>query len=222
MEPITLACAVGLEAAPLLERLSEVTRVAVHGRTAHRGLLDGRPVVLLIAGMGKTNAAQSLTSLFERVGSMPVVGFGVGGAYESSGLEVAQVAVATVEYYGDEGVSTAGGWISCEGIGIPLAEVGGDKHFNAFPVDESFVEPMLAQLADRGIQSLAGPFVTVSTCSGTAARGAVLERRFGAICETMEGAAYAHVARLYGVPYLEVRGISNLVEDRDVAVWRLQ
>jgi futalosine hydrolase len=89
-------------------------------------------------------------------------------------------------------------------------------------VDESFVEPMLAQLADRGIQSLAGPFVTVSTCSGTAARGAVLERRFGAICETMEGAAYAHVARLYGVPYLEVRGISNLVEDRDVAVWRLQ
>jgi futalosine hydrolase len=35
----------------------------------------------------------------------------------------------------------------------------------------------------------------------------------------MEGAAAAQVARLHGVPWLEVRGISNMVEDRDMKKW---
>jgi futalosine hydrolase len=37
----------------------------------------------------------------------------------------------------------------------------------------------------------------------------------------MEGAAAAHVCALYDLPFLELRGISNLVEDRDREKWRL-
>jgi futalosine hydrolase len=37
----------------------------------------------------------------------------------------------------------------------------------------------------------------------------------------MEGAAAAHVCALYRLPFLEVRGISNLVEDRDRERWRI-
>jgi futalosine hydrolase len=35
----------------------------------------------------------------------------------------------------------------------------------------------------------------------------------------MEGAAAAQVAELHGIPWLEVRGISNIVEDRDIEKW---
>jgi len=35
----------------------------------------------------------------------------------------------------------------------------------------------------------------------------------------MEGAAAAQVAELHGVPWLEMRGISNIVEDRDLKKW---
>ena len=38
----------------------------------------------------------------------------------------------------------------------------------------------------------------------------------------MEGAAIAHVARLHGVPVGEVRGISNMVTNRDSKSWRLK
>jgi futalosine hydrolase len=35
----------------------------------------------------------------------------------------------------------------------------------------------------------------------------------------MEGVAAAQVAELHHVPWLEVRGISNIVEDRDPGKW---
>ena len=37
----------------------------------------------------------------------------------------------------------------------------------------------------------------------------------------MEGAAAAHICLMYGVPFAEVRGISNLVVDRDRESWDL-
>jgi futalosine hydrolase len=37
----------------------------------------------------------------------------------------------------------------------------------------------------------------------------------------MEGAAVAQVAALHDIPWLEVRGISNIVEDRDLKKWNI-
>ncbi|MBI4710197.1 MAG: hypothetical protein HY759_03720 [Nitrospirae bacterium] len=67
-----------------------------------------------------------------------------------------------------------------------------------------------------------GAFVTVSTSTGTNKRAKELEKRFNAICENMEGAAVAHVCAMYGIPMLEVRGISNIVEDRDRDKWDIK
>lgn len=181
-----------------------------------------RPVLVLIAGMGKTNAARALTATLEHESVAGIVGFGVAGAYPRSRLEIGSVALADIAHYGDEGVETPDGWISCEGIGIPLFESADQRHFNDFPCDEACVEAVKAAFSALGRPISVGGFVTVSTCSGTAERGRRLARRYDALCETMEGAAYAHTARHYGVPYLELRGISNLVMDRDLRQWRLE
>ena len=66
------------------------------------------------------------------------------------------------------------------------------------------------------------PFVTVSSCTGTDGIARELERRTAGAVESMEGAAIAHVAHLHGVPVGEVRGISNLVTNRDTTTWRLK
>ena len=67
-----------------------------------------------------------------------------------------------------------------------------------------------------------GTFITLSACTGTSARARELENRYHGLCENMEGAAAAQVAALHGIPWLEVRGISNLVEDRDLTKWDLR
>ena len=65
-------------------------------------------------------------------------------------------------------------------------------------------------------------FVTVSTCTGTESAAREIESRTNGAVENMEGAAVAHVGRLHNVPVGEVRGISNLVTNRDSNSWRLK
>jgi futalosine hydrolase len=62
----------------------------------------------------------------------------------------------------------------------------------------------------------------MTTCTGTDAAARDIERRTGGAVESMEGAAIAHVAHLHGIPVGEVRGISNIVTNRDVATWQLE
>ena len=69
---------------------------------------------------------------------------------------------------------------------------------------------------------LAGPCITASQVTGTAAEADELAERWEALAESMEGAAAAHICALYGVPFLEVRGISNLVGDRDREHWQVR
>ena len=69
----------------------------------------------------------------------------------------------------------------------------------------------------------AGPCITASQVTGIDAEDAQeLADRWEALAESMEGAAAAHVCALYDVPFLEVRGISNLVGDRDRERWQVR
>ena len=62
----------------------------------------------------------------------------------------------------------------------------------------------------------------MTSCTGTDAAARDIAVRTRGAVESMEGAAIAHVARLHSLPVGEVRGISNLVTDRDTKAWRLK
>jgi futalosine hydrolase len=221
--PLALVCSVLFECERLRAELADAREVRIGRKPAWTGRLDGAEVVLLPGGMGKTNAAHALTALLEAQPVRGVIGFGIAGAYPGSGLSIGAVALATAAVYGDEGVQTPSGWIGTEGIGIPLWRAGESPLYNEFALDAARVEQARAALASAGFDVRTGPFVTVSCCSGTAALGETMAARFpGALCEGMEGAALAHVAAIYEVPLLELRAVSNLVEDRDMTRWRIR
>ena len=126
---------------------------------------------------------------------------------------------ASSECFADEGVETPEGWRSLDLIGIPLLKVDGEPVYNRIPFSTRHAEAAHRLALELGIRGEIGPFLTVSTCSGTLARGEELLRRFPGICENMEGAAVAQAALLHGTDFLEVRGVSNLVEERDLSRW---
>ncbi|PKN23327.1 MAG: hypothetical protein CVU68_01250 [Deltaproteobacteria bacterium HGW-Deltaproteobacteria-3] len=49
----------------------------------------------------------------------------------------------------------------------------------------------------------------------------MLRAAHNGLCENMEGAAVARVCQEFAVPCLEVRCVSNMVEDRNPANWQL-
>lgn len=174
-----------------------------------REQLSGRDDVrLIVTGVGPVNAAIAVTRAMADGNPRQILVCGIGGSYPNSGLQVLDVACAEMECYGDLGASTPSGFLDMKALGFPL--VGG-----ATPIYNEV--PMQIFPAGRRAK-----FVTVTTCTGTAHAARLIEARTGGAVENMEGAAVAHVAYLYGVPAGEVRGISNMVTDRDTSAWRIK
>jgi futalosine hydrolase len=177
---------------------------------------------LAITGIGAVNTAHVLTQYLsmKRAPSL-VIQTGIAGAYVPAGVAVGSVLLADTEIYGDLGVLTPAGWRPLEEIGIPLVESTGarDARFNYFPLDADLVKR--ASKAAGPLIARTGKFLTLSQVSGVRALGDQLYERFGALCESMEGAAAAHICALHDVPFLEVRGVSNLIEDRDRKKWKI-
>ena len=210
---LLLVSATEIESATIQSALGDAKATQHAGKTVIAGTLCDWRCTLLHTGIGAVNAAHALTCQLEEQLPDLVIQFGIGGAYVPTGLSIRSVVLATEEIYGDVGVITPEGWKPADEIGIPLVH-SDPPHFNRFPLDSQLVSTAAEICGAR-----CGPFVTVSQCSGVQAVGDALHARFNALCESMEGAAAAHICTLYAVPFLEVRGISNLVEDRDPACW---
>lgn len=219
MKPVIVTAATSGELSLLVSALEGRERLHPCRREAYRGTLAGWPTILAVTGIGKVNTAAAVASLLERFEPELLINTGCAGAYRGSGLAVGDLAMATAEVFGDEGVLAPDGWHSLELIGIPAVEKNGECWFNSFPLTRWAMDKAGHVAGAAGLTLRHGTFVTVSTSSGTAERGEELFRRFGGICENMEGGAAAQVALLYGADCLEIRGVSNLVEDRDLARW---
>lgn len=222
---VLLLGATAFEQGFLAAHLEERVEQQVAGRRWQRGRLAGRETLMVEGGIGAVNTAHALTCVLQVHQPGLVLQAGVGGAYPAARLGIGDVALASEENYGDLGVRTPAGWQSAELIGIPVLQQD-ESYFNRFPLDPEMVARAARILLDGtwevgGPALRRGPFVTVQECSGLASLGEERAARFSALCENMEGAAAAHLCRLYQIPFLEVRGISNLVEDRRREGWDL-
>jgi futalosine hydrolase len=168
-----------------------------------------RPYVPVITtGVGAVNAAYALTRFLDREEVKGIVVCGIGGAYPVSGLAVGSVVCAESEYYGDLGADSADGFLDMEALGFALVS-NPVPLYNALPMQ-------IFPAAGRA------RFVTVNKCTGNDADARAIGTRTGGGVENMEGAAIAHVAALAGIPVGEIRGISNLVGNRDRSAWRVK
>ncbi|MDX1776427.1 MAG: futalosine hydrolase [Desulfobulbales bacterium] len=173
------------------------------------------PLALLVTGMGPVITAARLSHYLSLHGAAiaGVLNMGVAGAYLDSGVVLLDICLAKEEFLGD--------------FGICMQDEIQDFAPKLSPQDTSLVLSNDLQawvtgiLYDNNIAFKAENFVTVNCCSGTAERGAYLRDKFAAGCENMEGAAVAMVCENFNIPCVELRCVSNMVEDRNTANWQL-
>jgi len=190
-------------------------------KTIFEGKLYDTHVIFTHCGVGKVNAAHSATLMLENYDVEVLILFGIGGAYPDSSLKIGDIAVADSENYGEEGVMKKEGWRPMEYTGFPLLK-NKTEYYNTFVLDSKLAQIAVRASKDCGFDTKQGNFVTVSQCSGTLNSGTLMKKRFNGLSENMEGAAVAHICAMYGVPMVEVRGISNIIEDRDMMKWDIE
>ena len=221
MKPIVVIAAVPQETGTLEKALEYSVTVKGGGFEYVEGMIGAVPVVVCAGGVGKINAAAATALLIERCQPRLVINTGCAGAYIGSGLALGNLVVASEEVLADEGVVVGAGWHDLQYMNIPSIKQGGVSCYNILPLSRTAYEKAL-QLADcHGVSLRCGRSATVSTCSGTRRSAAELVQRWHALIENMEGAAVVQVCLRSGIECLEIRGISNLVDDRDLKTWNI-
>lgn len=169
---------------------------------------EGYPVLLVRSKIGGTNATAALTSVISLVSKQPrlVVSAGTAGGLKS-GIAVGDVCVSTTLAYTDAD-ATAFGYVRGQLPGMPATyssdDVARDMALAASPALNA-ATPTSANAKIYSGQMLAGnSFVTAANVGDT--RTAFPE----AISTDMESTPLAQVCEAYSLPFISVRGVSDL------------
>jgi futalosine hydrolase len=215
IRPVAVVAATEMELAPLRGLLAEVDAFPLEGTDgAWHGRLAGRPVVLAASGVGTAAAATTVATLAARVDPAAVIVTGIAGAYVGAFVPVGAAVAAASEYDLDAGIVATAGQASL--ATIPLARGSGPDG----PIYESVAtdDGWRSALA-RASGTVALPFATSDAISGDLDVAAERAARSGAAIESMEGVGAALACARLGIPFGELRGVSNVAGVRDKAAW---
>jgi futalosine hydrolase len=186
-----------------------VTLLVVTAVDAERAAVAaGWPGEVVAVGVGSAAAAAGTARLLATGDYRAVVSAGIAGGFAGR-IEVGGVALATESIAADLGADSPDGFIPLSVLGFGV---------DRLPVDADLLAALRAELPE----AVAGPILTVTTVTGTTVATRAIEGRHpDAVAEAMEGFGVATAAAGAGIPFAEIRTISNPVGPRDRGAWRI-
>jgi futalosine hydrolase len=167
---------------------------------------------ILISGVGMMATTYNLTKHLQTNRYDLVLQVGVGGSF-SKDIPLGDVVFVTTDRYGDLGAEDHNSYIDIFDMGLigenEHPHIGGRLITPLLPIHDKIVLPHASGL-------------TINTVSGNA--DTIKKRYDQYLCdvESMEGAALHYVCLKEGVPFAQVRAISNYVTPRDKSQWKMK
>jgi futalosine hydrolase len=215
--PLLIVAATEMELGGLLPHLADRRDAGLAGwPAAWSGRLAGRRAALVAGGIGKASAAGAVAAFAERLRPSACLMTGIAGAYVGAFVPVGAAACAASETDLDAGVAYADRTASLAEIPLARVEAGphGPARYETFPTDPAWREA-LASACGLAPQR----FATSDAVSGDLDVAAARAHRSGAALESMEGAGAALACARLGLPFAELRGVSNVAGVRDKVAW---
>jgi futalosine hydrolase len=166
-------------------------------------------VVIEVVGVGPAAAAAGTARLLTPgAGFDGVLSAGIAGGFPGRAAVGATV-IGARSIAADLGAESPDGFLPVERLGFGTSVLDAD--------------PALVKTLHEALpEAVTGDVLTLGTVTGSAATAAALAARHpAAVAEAMEGYGVATAAALAGVPFAELRTISNPIGPRDRATWRL-
>lgn len=188
-DPVLVVVAVEAEAAAVAEHLPAAV-----------------PAAVLVGGFGPVAAAVSTARRLAEGRFCAVLSAGIAGALDGRSALCRPVFGARA-VAADLGAESPDGFVPVDRLGFGVGVV------EAAP-------GLLAAARRTAPDATVGDVLTVSTATGSAVTAERLAAAHpDAVAEAMEGFGVASAAEAYGLPFLEVRTVSNLVGTRDRTAW---
>ena len=175
---------------------------------------NGVTFFFLVTGIGILNTVSSLTLAIDKIAPDLIVQIGIGGAFKNSGLKIGDVVIAEKDIYIDYGVERNNRLND-----FFIFEEEKEKLNEIYEADKNIVSFFYSKIKEKFGNLKKGVFITSSTITTTQKRADLIEKNLNAFVESMEGVALFHSAKLFKIPFIEIRSISNFVSDRDKKKW---
>lgn len=205
MKKLGIIGAMSVEVETLKSCMDNVTVTERAGMVFYEGLLEKQPVVVVVCGVGKVNAALCVQIMCDCFQVTHIVNTGVAGSLCAE-LDIGDFVISSNAMYHD---------FDCHVLN-PEYVVG---QIPGFPVRAFTADEQLAQIAFDAAQSVYPDHSRIGTvASGDQfvcdkdVKQRIVENT-GALCTEMEGAAIAHAAWRNGVPFVVIRAISDKADD---------
>ncbi|MCK9625181.1 MAG: futalosine hydrolase [Bacteroidales bacterium] len=175
-------------------------------------------VAFAVTGIGAMNTCYKTTKLIQPNPESKkfdlVVNVGIAGSYTQK-YSLGIVVNVIVEQFGDIGVETRNGFQTIFDYDTLNA--------NTYPFIDGLLKsrslPNRVSVTLVDLPKVAG--ITVQTVSGRKETNKERFRIFSPEVESMEGAAFFYVCLMEGIPFIEIRAISNYVGERDKSKWEI-
>ena len=201
MKKLGIIGAMSVEVEQLKAQLQNISQKTVAGMDFYEGVLEGLPVVIVVCGVGKVNAAMCAQALCDCFSVTHIVNTGIAGSLCAE-LDIGDFVISRDAMYHD---------FTCQGLN-PAYKVGQvpDLPVLSFPADEALT--VLAHKAAEAVHPGHSRIGRVASgdqfVSDPGMKDAIICNT-GALCTEMEGAAIAHTAWKNGVPFVVIRAISD-------------
>ena len=207
---LLLVAATELELAPLVARLTPVSHSLERWASFRSGSHD---VDILATGVGMTATAVWCARVLARQSYDLAVNLGVCGSFDPAhppGTVVNVMSDCIPELGAEDGEE----FLTVQQLGLLRPD---DPPFNRGRLVNPEAPP---NRVIAGLRAVNG--ITVNTVHGDARSIAGVVERFKPDVESMEGAAFMYACLVSGVRFAQVRAVSNMVEKRNRAAWKME
>ena len=167
---------------------------------------------VLVSGIGLTATAYAVTRQLQLKKYDWALQAGIGGCFNRE-LPLGSVVTVGRDTLADQGVLENKAFKTV--FDMKLAPE------NRFPYTKGWlVNPHKEWLKKTGLKAVKA--ISVNEISTGRKRIALLAEKYGAVAESMEGAAFHYACLMEGVPFVQLRGLSNYVGERNKAKWKMK
>jgi len=170
-----------------------------------------KEIDILISGIGIAFTTYTLTKKIIEKKYDLVINIGIAGSFKKN-INIGDVVIVKNEQFGDLGIEDKNNFQTLFEIGL-------------ISMNKKPFESCKLLYKNIDIQSITKlqkvKAVTVNTVSGNELSIEKLNKKFNADIETMEGAAFFYVCLMENVKFVQIRAISNYVEERNKANWNI-